>query len=368
MIELERDYRLTQRNYGTFHKLYKDNRNTRDGYVPNRPWAGVLKSESLSAKPRLRSKSGGNVADIGFDVGSLFPGKHDFRIEVADFLGNVSVVTGRFEVGAAYKIQPLITQDESGQHILQDVMTFDLRRIDRVEQYVLSGNRWQITNPNIRPLEEKGGEGEETEISEESPSLMQPLSVSGISKFVGYDQFDIPSHPFFYFPPRSSGAAFSPQLSVDYDYYDDYLRLQITSKNLLGEIPSVILYPGRRDSLLVDLHQIDLREYVGRINFSRLAGNYHLLKILARSLGGEEKISWFQFLATEIDPPGKDRLVSDDQNCWVNFLNNSLYNSIYARIEIDSLNHFREPGVIGRIYTVQPTDALLKDGAYVHLR
>ncbi|HEX9652181.1 MAG TPA: M23 family metallopeptidase, partial [bacterium] len=132
MIDLERDYRLSSRKLGGFHKLYKDPRNTRSGYRPNRPWAGVLRSESLAANPRLRSKAGRSLPDAGPEIGGLLPGTHDLRIEVADFVGNTSVVSGRFEVGAAYKIQATITQDEAGHRTLHDVVTFDLRRIERV--------------------------------------------------------------------------------------------------------------------------------------------------------------------------------------------------------------------------------------------
>ncbi len=384
MIDLERDYRLARRKQGSFYKLYKDPRNTRAGYQPNRAGAGILKTESLTATPRLRSKiAATKPTESGYE-GGLFPGAHDFRIEVADFVGNTSVVSGKFDVGAAYKIQPVIAEDETGQSVLQDVLTFDLRRIERLEQFVLNNlpaqavrsqtsNRWQLLSRAVAGssyLQEIGGEGEEMESTAPMSPLVQPqpLPSAAILKFVGYDQFNIRSHPFFYFPTRRYERAPAPQLNLEYDYYDDYLRLEITSKNLLGDIPKAILYPGRRDSLVIDLHQSDLRNYVGRIPFAKLAGDFHLLKIATKTFEDNEKANWFQFFATKIDPPASARLVSDDQNCWVSFWSGSLYDPIYARIEIDSLNSAREPEVIGRIYHVEPMDALLKEGAMVHLR
>lgn len=372
MIDLERDYRLSRRKLGSFYKLYKDKRNTRDGYQPNRAWAGVLKSESLTANPRLRSKTGGNgFAETGFETGSLFPGVHDLRVEVADFAGNTSVIAGRFEVGAAFKIQPVITEDETGRR-LQDVITFDVRRIERVEQYQLVNNRWQLVSSKFSPepyIEEKGGEGEELQQANAMTGFFpRPISSSAITKFVGYDQFNIRSHPYFCIPARGSENEIVSPVSIAYDYQDDYIRLELISKNLLRDLPTVTLYPGRRDSLNIDLHQRDLRTYVGRLKLDRLSGNYHLLKVVAQTSHDNSKISWLQFAATKIDPPKSTRLVSDDKDCWANFWDGSVYDPIYARIVADSLNFGREPGVIGKIYEVEPTDALLKEGAFVHLR
>lgn len=367
MIDLERDYRLSQRGLGSFYKLYKDKRNTRSGYDPNRAWAGVLRSASLTARPRLRSKTAVHVSEAGFESGDLFPGLHDFRVEVADFVGNTSVVSGKFKVGAAYKIQPVITEDGNGQYTLQEVITYDLRRLERMEQFALVNNRWQLLPQDF--LLEKGGEGDEVESAEDLNQAAFPKALASFSilKLVAYDQFDIPSHPHFFIPTRSLQRSPDPQLSVEFDYYDDYVRLEFTSRNLLRDIPKATLYPGRRDSVVVALHQNDLRTFVGRLPLDKLSGTYHLLKVAAPSLDGNEKVSWFQFVATKIDPPASARLISDDQQCWVNFWNESLYEPLYGRIVTDSLRFANEPGVIGRVYQVEPLDALLKEGAFVHL-
>ncbi len=373
MIDLERDYRLSRRKLGSFYKLYKDKRNSRFGYQPNLAGAGVLKSESLTANPSLQSNAGGNDFDeIRIEAGGLFPGVHDLRIEVADFAGNTSVVTGRFEVGGAFKIRPVITEDESGRR-LQDWLTFDVRRIERVEQYQLVNNSWQLVSAELAPatyVEEKGGEGEAPPpaASAATEFLPSPLSSSAITKFFAYDQFNIRSHPYFYIPPRHTENKSVPPVSIAYDYYDDYIRLELTSKNLLRDIPNVVLYPGRRDSMSIDLHQNDLLTYVGRLKLEKLSGTYHLLKVVAQTLDDTRKISWLQFLAKEIDPPKSTRLISDDQNCWVNFWEGSLYEPLYGRILTDSLNFTRDAGLIGRIYQLEPPDALLKEGAFVHLR
>ncbi len=376
MVELERDYRLSRRQFGRFYKLYKDKFNTKSDYRPNKLWAGVLKSTSLNASPDLRSRSkkGSSARSLGGVSGALFPGPHQFRIEASDYMGNTSTIRGEVQVGAAFNIYPVITEDENGQLILRDVVTYDLKKVDELEAFVLNGNQWQPIplswSEDDSYLEEKGGEATPDEIEgTKSTVLLSNISVQPlVLKIAARDEFKIKSQPFFYVRAQPIEIDPAPQLTFNYDYYDDYLRLEISSKNLLRSIPGIILYPDRPNPVEVKIQQTDLKKFIGRIELSRLSGNFHLLEITTESLNGEAFSKFEQFEARPVRPRKTGRVVSSDENFWINFWSGSLYRSIYTRVVIDSTLFSKKYDFASHIYDIEPKDALLNQGAFVHIR
>ena len=376
MVELERDYRLSRRQFGRFYKLYKDKYNTKSDYRPNKLWAGVLKSASLTANPNLQSKSnlGSPGPSMKASSGSLYPGLHEFRIETADYMGNTSTVRGEVRVGAAFNIYPVIAEGENGELSLRDVVTYDLKKVGELEAFVLNGNHWQPIplswSEDDSYLEEKGGEGN-LDKAENSASavLVKDISVKPlVLKINARDEFKVNSRPFFYVHPQPIETGHAPQLTFNYDYYDDYIRLAISSKNLLGSIPDIILYPDRPNPVEIKIYQTDLKKFIGRIELSRLSGNFHLLKITTESLNGEAFSKFEQFEARPIRPRKTGRMVSSDENFWVNFWSGSLYRPIYTRVVIDSTRFSKKYDFASHIYDIEPKDVLLNQGAFVHIR
>ncbi len=376
MVELERDYRLSRRQFGRFYKLYKDKFNTKSDYQPNRVWAGVLKSASLTASPELKSRSNRNSSAqiTGPTAGSLYPGLHGFRIEASDFMGNTSTIRGEVQVGAVFNIHPVISEDEDGQLNLRDVVTYDLKTIDELDAFVLDGNQWQPISlswsEDSSYLEEKGGEGNLDE-AENSPNtvLVKDTSIKPlVLKINARDEFKVKSRPYFYVHPQPVENAKAPELMINYDYYDDYLRLEISSNNLLGSVPEVTLYPDRPNPVEVKIQQTGLKKFIGRIELRNLRGNFHLLKVTTESLNGEAFSKFEQFEARPVRPGKTERIASSDQRFWVNFWSGSLYRSIYTRIAIDSTVFSKKYDFVSQVYDVEPRDALLNRGAFVHIR
>ncbi len=373
MVDLERDYRLARRNLGRFYKLYKDPHNGRANYHPNHPWAGVLRSARLETQPDLLTKADPS-GNAGFQSGSLFPGPHQLRIEVTDYFGNQSVVTGDVHVGAAFAFEPRLSEETPGNLTVTHLLTYDLTKIVDLEAAYLLRDRW-------RPLEversgealesaEKGGLGLSDEMTPE-PGLFtfhKPASEPLILRLQARDRFGTRSHPYFYLEARPNAASPPPELSLQYDYYDDYLRLQIESRNLLPETPTLTLYPGRADSMTVDVHQVDLRTYVGRIPLSRLKGRYHLLRASTTTLNGEVFSVWENFVCQRVDPLTASRLPSEDGRFWVDFWPGSTYQPLYGRVRTDSLSARRRDHFASHIYHAEPQDVPLNTGARVVLR
>ncbi|MFQ6114763.1 MAG: M23 family metallopeptidase, partial [bacterium] len=387
MVELERDYRLARRGFGRYYKLYKDKHNTLSNYVPNKSWAGVLKSASLIANPSLQSSAkSGNVLhqrsidnsdafDLlykgDFQTGAMFPGLHGFRIEVSDYFGNISTVRGKLQVGAAFDIQPVIIENDSGNLGLSDIITYDLRKIVDLDAFALESKQWKpIPVEWTQGTEESGGHRvlRGTSGFASAVSLNPPSGNPLILKFIAQDQFGANSYPFIYVKSRAFQSIDLPQVNINYDFYDDYLRLELTSNVLMQEVPRVILYPGRPDSVVLRIHPMDMDKYVGRIELAALFGDIHTLKVTLEDLNAKEFTFKEQFACKKIPPSNAGRLISEDQKCWISFSNSSLYKPFYGRVAIDTLSVARHENGIGHIYNVEPKDVPLKGGATVQLQ
>ncbi|MFQ5603264.1 MAG: M23 family metallopeptidase [bacterium] len=375
MVELERDYRLYRRSFGRFHKLYKDRHNFRSIYTPNKSWAGVLRSATLESRPYLsRVYDDQQIPKKLFESGLLFPGQHQFRIEVSDFFGNVSTVKGTFHVGDSFDIQPEIRESENQMVSVTNIFTYDLRKIKEVHAFVLKNHRWQpvkwISTRQPETLLEKGGSGTNPDVEDIEPLLMlkKPQGKPFILKIIGYDQFNSSSNPYFYVESQPKARSGAPQLSFDYDYYDDYLRLVIHSGNILLEPPKIVLYHSRQDSSLISLKQLDLKEFVARIDLRKLKKSVNSLKITSRSLSDEIFTHWEQFSASRIKPNESKMLFSEDRNFWITFSQNSLYRPIYNRISVDSLGAIGNTDIVGRVYHAEPQDVPLNQGASITMR
>ncbi len=377
MVELERDYRLSRRNLGRFYKLYKDERNRKSYYQPNRPWAGVLQSVSLTALPSLIAKPGSRAPANPQQVETerLLPGTHAFRLEIADFFANTTTIAGEVQVGSAFDINPVVRETEDGDLSVADVLTYDLQQLTSLDAYVLQRNRWRALPfdwpPPSDSLLEKGGDGTVAEMVEErdrvlfvSKDLYTPL----ILKIQGRDQFDVNSYPYYYVHSGVVENSPLPEVDVEYDFYDDYLRLDIEAKHILRGTPAVTLYAGRWDQRSVVMHQTSLKNYIGRIELAHLNGTEHPLTIEVESLNGEQHTLYDHFVAEKVKPRTSDRIQSDDNRFWVDFGSSSLYQPIYTRIWIDSTTTLTHYDAVGHIYTVEPKDALMKKGAFVNIQ
>jgi hypothetical protein len=159
-----------------------------------------------------------------------------------------------------------------------------------------------------------------------------------------------------------------PELSLSYDFYDDYLRLEVNSNHILGDVPKVILYPEQRYASWIRMHQKTLKSYIGRIELSQLRGRNHRIRVLAENISGDEVINDDVFKAQRIRTGKSMQIFSADASCGVNFWSGSLYQNIYVKVDVDSLYRSRKYELASKVYRVQPGDVLMKKGAFVNIR
>ncbi len=377
MSELERDYRLARRGLGRFYKLYKDRFNLKTYYKPNKTWAGVLSSTSLNAVPELLIDAEQRSAGVSPRVvsGALFPGRHSFRIELADFWGNTSMVRGQLQVGAAFDLHPVLIQGDSGELLLDDLITYDLTQVQDLDAFALNRSKWQKLNLRLDAdtlaLLEKGGAQPLAE-SQRQTRVILPSGQAGASsvilKFLGRDQFSTQSYPAF-FVRANDAANVIQEFDISYDFYDSYVRLALDFKPMLLAKPAVTLSPGTGGAAPVALHQTDLGRYVGRIPLRQLqAGDRHPLLVRTRALNDAENVFSAELPATTVKNGVADNITSTDGRFRIAFNKASLYKPLYARIAIDSTTALTSYDHVGHIYKAEPADVLMKKGARVFVQ
>jgi hypothetical protein len=102
--DLDRDYRLLTRDKSLFYKLFRDTGNTLPFYNSEEPYAGVIEFDSPAPQTGwwgALSRMLGLAWQRPAGVMAMPPGKHEFRIELADYWGNISRVSGEVITGTA---------------------------------------------------------------------------------------------------------------------------------------------------------------------------------------------------------------------------------------------------------------------------
>ncbi|MFQ5709477.1 MAG: M23 family metallopeptidase [bacterium] len=376
-IELERDYRLLRRQLGRFYKLYKDKHNKLSNYLPNKPGAGLLRSATLSAIPELQRKEDHGEVDpnasatLENQIGGLLPGLHDIRIEVSDYFGNVTTVNGGVQVGSLFNIQPILSASDRGGYLLTDVLSDDLRKIEQIDLYRFQGKRWRpIAFDWAAHTNEKGGDTPGIEYDEpvkSASAIKFPIRASML-RIVAHDQFGTPSRPYIFARPGLGPTEAVPQVSIDYDYFDDYLRFDIKSSAVLKSLPRLVINSWSEDSIVVEIYQKALNEYVGKLDLNDLTGSVHQVTLTTEDLNGVKSTKIEKIVATKIRASEAKRVFSEDRNCRINFWLSSLYQPIFVRIAVDSVGAVSNPAMVGNIYEIEPRDVPLNSGAIVHLR
>jgi hypothetical protein len=97
-VDLDRDYRLNKRKLGIFQKLYREEYNELSFYEPYSRETGVIICSHEGQNRMDIQKNGNEYSYRQSNPVILSDGDHKFYIEVKDYAGNTSVVSGMFQL------------------------------------------------------------------------------------------------------------------------------------------------------------------------------------------------------------------------------------------------------------------------------
>jgi len=352
LIDLDRDFRLMSRGKGRFQKLYKDKFNRLLFYKPTGDEIGVIKYD-----PNLRDNT-----SFQHQLGK---GEHQFIIELYDFFGNMTNVTGNFVVGERTKITANFRSEEPDQIYISNIRDQHGNRVVRPDIFVSldQGISWRKMTPHFI---ESDSDAEFSPIIE---YLLKPIKHLTKVKIQSVDENGIESYPLYYFVVRDSVASnLITDLNLETDFYDDYIRLKLTVDGLIQDAPRLFVQQIGIPTIEISLRQSRFNEFIGFYQLVPGKDGHLSIEAYATDVSGQELMYWEQFNVQTVFPDLGGLITSKDGQCRVSFNKGSVYRNLFLRIEnqgsLDNSNY----DLVGEVYEVFPQDIPLKRSATIELK
>jgi len=189
-------------------------------------------------------------------------------------------------------------------------------------------------------------------------------------KIITMNEYGVGSNP-DYLLSRSSGnkkANDTLTLALIEDFYDDFIRFEVTVSEPVLNQPVLIVQQNGATSVDVELVQNSLTGYSGVYNLKPSYDGLMRVDLSAMSNAGDTVAYVKNIYLSTVTPEKGGEIKSWDNTCEVIFKTNSVYRTMYARIEehpeISTDGYDR----VGIVYTIAPHDVPLKRNATVRLR
>lgn len=352
LIDLDRDFRLMSRGVGRFQKLYKDRFNRLPFYKPAGNEIGVV-----TADP--------NLENYALTQDRLGRGEHQFAIELHDFFGNVTTVSGSFIVGERKRIYNDYHLEQPDQLFITNIRDQYGNSIEQPEIFVSMdhGISWRKM---MLQLVEPGSEAESSPIIK---YLLTPVKPGTLVKIQSTDNYGIESLPSYHFVAGDIFVDnFVTDLSLEKDFYDDFIRLTLNVQGSIQSYPKLLAQQVGSPATDVSLWQTRFNEFVGV--YQLRPGKDGPLSIEASAIehSGRELTFWEQLDVRTVSPERGGSITSRDEQCRVVFNAESVYKNLYLRLEQPGSLDDPAYDIIGEIYEVFPGDVPLKRSATIKIK
>lgn len=351
LIDIDRDFRLMSRGIGRFQKLYKEKFNQLPFYSPSEHEIGIIKSDLNFDKDALSQDRLGS-------------GEHQFIVELYDFFGNVTTVTGSFIVGERQKIYADYQLEEPDQLMVSIIVDQNGDKIENPEIFVSLNQGISWRKMALQPIEPDSN----AEFSPVIKYLLKPIPSRTIIKIQSVQDYGIESFPSYHLVIGDSLTDnLVTDLNLEKDFYDDYIRFTLNVTGLIQFTPKLQVQQIGIPTTEVLLWQNRFNEFIGV--YQLVPGKDGPLSIEANAidLAGRELIFWEQFDIQTVFPNGGGSIISKDGHCRLVFSSGSVYKNLFLRIE--SKGPLDDPtyDFIGEVYEIYPQDIPLKGSATIEL-
>lgn len=352
MIDLDRDYRLLRRGKGQFQKLYRDPHNRLPFYEPSGNEAGVLRCEfTMSLNPS--------------DQNWLAPGQHQFIVEVSDFFGNTSVVSGNFIVSVQQMLAANFYWQPLDRLWITDLLDQDGTPIQQASFYVSRdhGITWQKVNPSKVQTEPP------FETGQHNSYLLSSIRPGAVIKISSINSEGVESLPLYYIVRDSSQTISSAnELKLEKDFYDDYIRFRLTTNGWLNSVPELIVQQVGMPGTSVSLWPVRFNEWFGV--YQLLPGKDGIMSIEANAMDlTQRELSYSEQIDIRTVTPERGGAIrSSDGICRLVLGPGAVYNNLFLRIEdwrapLDSAYEIITPS-----YQLFPQDVPLQKSGVVIMK
>ncbi|MBN2009839.1 M23 family metallopeptidase [candidate division KSB1 bacterium] len=349
LIDLDRDFRLNKRGIGLYQNLYKEHGNDLPFYKPPDVGSGILNCDASET-----------AASEEFNVRDHGP--HQYLIELYDYNGNLTTLSGEFLVGEQQPITVVYETDDFQNYTIAQVhdkagIPFRDYSIFRSTNY---GDAWKQFFPH-------GQTAADQDMLMPILYLRQPVE---IVKIVAKDTFDLPTMPDFEVLTKDADDFLqSIEFELIKDFYDNYLRIELNVNGLIKAPPRLFIQQVGVRPMEVDLAQFEFNQFIGAYELQANRDGIVDVEVYAQDLSGKEVYFWDQFEITTITPENGGQIISKDRKCSVQFDNGGVFENLFARMEKEPANgDTAKYDIVGSTYLLEPFDVPLNKNAVVRLK
>jgi len=347
LIDFDRDYRLRKRGIGLFQNLYKVKYNKLPFYKPKGEQIGILHCDPCMKD----TTTNGNVIGMG---------EHQFIIELYDFWGNLSTVTGAFIVGKRNYLTAEFKLEKSKNLLVSDLQNQDGNLITIPDFFVLNNNGMSWTKKTFSKLisDSLGNSPNNIEFK------ISNLDSNDIIKVTATDQNGVLSFPLFHVIEGNGVKQNSDEdLIVEKDFYDDFIRLKVIIPGAVDYSPNLFVQQIGNPPTEITLNQIKVNEFIGVYQIAPEKNGPLSIYASIKNESGSELNFWEQLDLQTVTPFEGGEIASKNGNFQVVFGGNKVYKNLFLRIEKQEPINNSKYDAVGDVYEVYPHDVLLKGSA-----
>ncbi|MBN1999213.1 M23 family metallopeptidase [candidate division KSB1 bacterium] len=345
---LDRNYRLRMLGRGLFYQLFRDDGNDLPFYDGESSYHGMLNflsQKDTQLPDDIRSLWPSDLVTFG-------PGQHEFEIQISDFWGNTSTVSGRL---IAVQRAALTVAQEKDNTDADLVIKSDIPQSEctlyvtdgnntKTRQYVKKDTTGGLLTPHLFPFKiplwDSAG----------------PMTVKAVTR----DRFGFESMPAFYLLGESAINTMDVQVSVQYEFYDNYIRFGIRFSDAVS-VEAVDVWEKTGRAVPVTFVAENISRYYGVC--SRLPQNDGPLildiRFVARDGLKKSHREILPFFAVKKNQ--SKRLRTMDVRCFFDFDPQSLYKDSYVTTAVDSISLIGSDRV-SHLYSIGPVTAPIYRG------
>lgn len=374
-IFLDRDFRLLRRGLGTYYRCFRDYPNELNFYKPFQPGAGIINEqlvnrlrheENIQSKITTSQVNGSINADDEV-VSETTP--HNFRIEVNDYHGNTSILTGQLVFHKWHNLEPEIEVDQQGRFYLTNLSAQNLNQINQLKAYISynQGRDWvHKFNLNSKQLASSGPEPFKKHFL---TNISNSPTSSRILKLEARDQHGLPFKSYFQIlQPNLTLTNRQVFIDLKHEFFDNFIYFQVNVSIPVEENPILLMKPDDSLPIPVELIQNDLFTFIGCYELTSNQKGRILIEVSAETIDGRGMFYEEQFNIQPIPEATGGRLQSNDGRLWVNFSVDGIYRPLFGRIYEELPETMADDEIVGQIYRIEPFDVPLKKNAKITIQ
>jgi hypothetical protein len=159
-----------------------------------------------------------------------------------------------------------------------------------------------------------------------------------------------------------------PSFAIDPDYYDNYVRLEITASGGLKSEPELIAWTDDGAATPIELFPLTLEKYIGCWPLTEGESGPVPIEISFVDSGNRRVFQkeWLNF--TGVAKGQVKRITTQDGLCYIDLNHHSLFRPIYIRTSVESGPANGKYDTASNEYIVEPADVPLDKGATIAIK